>query len=214
VPFAEGFETTRRAILFVAVLIVLVIGINAAYLQSLPATRRITVQAFDFFFTVPGFQGNNPTITVRTGDTIVLTLQNMGSKNDHEFFVLTKEDFNKYINSLNVGENASEPEPAFVDGSVEDVPAGQSKTGTFVVGQPGTYVYACLDKMGTDPVTHANKGMYGTLQVESGGLFSVMKSITSTSGDMFGDTIKSIPSIVIWQAAILLALAALAKHND
>lgn len=205
---------SRKTIAAVAVFVVVVIGLNAAYLQSLPTTRYITVQGFDFFFTVPGIQGNNPTITVRTGDTIVLTLHNMGSKNDHEFFVVTNEDFSKYMNSLNVGENASEPEPAFVNGSVEDVPAGQSKTGTFVVGQPGTYLYACLDKMGTDPVTHANKGMYGTFQVESGGLFSAMKSISSTSSDMFGNIIRSIPSIVIWQAAILLAIAALAKHKE
>jgi len=205
---------TRRGIVVVVLFILIVISFNVVYLQSLPTTRHITIQAFDFFFTVPGMQGNNPTLTVRTGDTIVLTLQNMGSKNDHEFFVLTKQDFDKYINSLNVGENASEPEPAFINGSVEDVPAGQSRTGTFVVGQPGTYVYACLDKMGTDPMTHANKGMYGILQVESGGLFSAVKSMSSTSNDIFGSIINGIPSILIWQIAILLAIAILAKRNE
>lgn len=207
----------RKTLVLVAVFIVLMIGFNAAYLQSLPTTRHITVQAFDFFFVVSGVQGSsptdNPTITVRTGDTIVLTLQNMGGKNDHEFFVLTKENFDKYIPSLNIGENVSEPEPAFTNGSVEDVAAGESKTGTFVVGQPGTYVYACLDKMGTEPLTHANKGMFGTLQVDSGGFFSVMNSLGATFGDT-SSRIMSIPSIIMWQIAILLSLVVLASSKS
>lgn len=203
----------RKTLALVAVFVVLVIGFNAAYLQSLPTTRHITVEGYDFFFTVPGTQENNPTITVRTGDTIVLTLKNMGSKNDHEFFILTKANFDNYTTSLNAGENASEPEPAFPNGSVEDVPADQSKTGTFVVGPPGTYVYACLDKMGTDPLMHANKGMYGTFEVESGGLFGIVQSMRSMLGGTIGSAVTSIPSIVIWQVAILLSLAALIKRN-
>jgi len=203
----------RKTIALIAIFIVLVIGFNAAYLQSLPTTRHITVEGYDFFFTVPGIQGNNPTITVRTGDTVVLTLKNMGTQNDHEFFMLTKDDFNNYTTSLNTGENASEPEPAFPNGSVEDVPAGESKTGTFVVGPPGTYVYACLDKMGTGPLTHANKGMYGTFQVESGGLFSIVQSMKGMLGGSVGSAVTSVPSIVIWQVAILLSLAALIKRE-
>jgi plastocyanin len=158
-------------------------------------------------------QGNNPTITVRTGDTVVLTLENLGAQNDHEFFILTKADFDNYTTSLNTGENASEPEPAFQNGSVEDVVAGDSKTGTFVVGPPGTYVYACLDKMGTGPLTHANKGMYGTFQVESGGLFSIVQSMNGMLGGTLGSAVTSIPSIVIWQVAILLSLAVLIKRE-
>jgi plastocyanin len=203
----------RKTVALVAVFVVLVIGFNAAYLQSLPTTRHITVEGYDFFFTVPGMQGNNPTITVRTGDTVVLTLKNLGTQNDHEFFILTKADFDNYTTALKTGENASEPEPAFQNGSVEDVPAGESKTGTFVVGPPGTYVYACLDKMGTEPLTHANKGMYGTLQVESGGLFSIVQSMNGMLGGTLGSAVTSIPSIVIWQVAILLSLAVLIKRE-
>jgi len=203
----------RITVALAVVFVVLVIGFNAAYLQSLPTIRHITVEGYDFFFTVPGMQGDNPTITVRTGDTIVLTLKNMGSKNDHEFFILTKADFDNYTTSLSAGENASEPRPAFQNGSVEDVAAGESKTGTFVVGLPGAYVYACLDKTGTGPLTHANKGMYGTFQVESGGLFSVVQSIRGILGGAVGSAMTSIPSIVIWQVAILLSLAAFIKRE-
>lgn len=205
---------SRKTLIAITVFVVLVVAMNAAYLQSLPTTRHITVQSFDFFFTVPGIQGNDPTITVRTGDTIVLTLENNVTQNDHEFFVLTKENFDKYTTTLQLGENASEPEPAFMNGSVEDVAAGQSKTGTFVVEQSGTYIYACLDKMGTVPLTHANKGMYGTFQVESGGIFSIMRSLGSLLGDVFSNSITSVPIIIIWQVAILLSLAAVTKRSD
>jgi FtsP/CotA-like multicopper oxidase with cupredoxin domain len=204
----------RRTIIIVAAILIAIAAFNAAYLQSLPTTRRMEVQAYDFFFTATGLSGNNPTITVRTGDTVVLTLENMGTKNNHEFFVLTQSDFKNYTTSLQVGENATEPLPAFTDGSVEDVPPGESKTGTFVVGQPGTYVYACLDTEGTDPLTHANKGMYGTFIVESGGLFSITRSMGDLITNMFGTALVNIPSIVIWQAAIVLALAALLKREQ
>ena len=200
--------------IIVAVVFVLIASLNAAYVQSLPTTRQITVQAYDFFFVVPGVSGNNPTIAVRTGDTIVLTLQNMGSKDDHEFFVLTQSNFNSYMAALKAGQNTSEPDPAFTNGSVEDVSAGQSKTGTFVVGQPGTYIYACLDKMSTDPLTHANDGMYGTLQVESGGLFSITKTLSSMVGNIFSSSLTSIPSIALWQAVIVLLLVALTKRSE
>jgi plastocyanin len=204
----------RRTVIIVAAVLVLIVAFNVAYLQSLPATRRIRVQAFDFFFVVPGLSGDNPTITVRTGDTVVLTLENMGTTNNHEFFVLTQSDFKNYTTSLQVGENATEPAPAFIDGSVEDVPPRMSKTGTFVVGQPGTYVYACLDTEGTEPLTHANKGMYGTLVVQSGGLFGITRSLEDLVINTFSNTPINIPSIVIWQAAIVLALAALLKREQ
>jgi plastocyanin len=204
----------RRSAIIVAAILVLIVAFNLAYLQSLPATRRMRVQAFDFFFVVPGLSGDNPTITVRTGDTVVLTLENMGTTNNHEFFVLTQSDFKNYTTSLQVGENATEPAPAFIDGSVEDVPSGMSKTGTFVVGQPGTYVYACLDTEGTAPLTHANKGMYGTLIVQSGGLFGITRSMEDIVTNTLSNTPINIPSIVIWQAAIVLALAALLKREQ
>lgn len=157
---------THRTIILVALIFVGIAIANAAYIQSLPTTRHIKVEAFDFFFVVPGLSGNNPTITVRTGDTVVLTLENVGSKNNHEFFVLTQSDYKNYTTSLQIGENSTEPEPAFTNGSVEDVTPRQSKTGTFVVGQPGTYVYACLDKEGTEPLTHEQRNVWNLRSAE------------------------------------------------
>lgn len=206
-------EMNRKTVLTIAAVLLVMTAANVAYVQSLPTTREIKVDAFDFYFTVPGLKGNNPTITVRTGDTIVLTLENVGTKDDHEFFILTQSDFSKYTAALENGQNASEPEPAFTNGSVEDVPAGQSKTGTFVVGLAGTYVYACLDKQSTDPLTHADKGMYGTLEVQSAGLFGVTRSLGDTITSLFGTVLVSMPAIVIWQLALVALLVLVTKRQ-
>ena len=207
-----GKDMKRNMVIVIAAVIVVAI-VGGLYAQSMPTTRTIKLQALDFFFLQPGSTTNNPTITVRAGDTIVLTMENQGSKNDHEFFIVTQADYDKYITALQNGQEASEPEPAFPNAAVEDVPAGQSKTGTFVVGQPGTYVYACLDKEGTEPLTHAHKGMYGTFVVQSGGIFSISRSLGNILSGTATTTLTNIPSIALWQAAIVLALAIAIKRQ-
>lgn len=198
----------KSATIIVAVIIVVLAVGAGLYFTTRPTTRQITLQAFDFFFLQPGVQGNNPTITVNSGDTVVLTVQNLAS-HDHEFFILTQSDYNNYINALNSGQSASEPEPAFKEAEVEDVGAGQTRTGTFVAGQSGTYVYACLDKDGTAPLTHANRGMFGTFQVQSGGIFKLTRSF----GNLVSETLGIVPSIAFWQATLVIALAAATKRN-
>jgi plastocyanin len=197
----------KNAVIVVAVLII-VLAAAGFYFATRPTTHQITLQAFEYFFTEPGVSGNNPTITVNSGDTVVLTIQNLGTK-DHEFFVLTQSDYNNYIKAIQNGQSAEEPAPAFKEASVEDVGAGESKTGTFVAGATGTYVYACLDKSGTEPLLHAHKGMFGTFQVQSGGIFSLARTFES----IFSNTFSVVPSIVLWQAAIVLSLAAVIKRQ-
>ncbi len=187
----------KGATIIVAVIIVVLAISGGLYFASRPTTRQITLQFYEFFFTVSGLTGNNPTVTVNSGDTIVLTAQNQGIK-DHEFFVLTQSDYNDYISALRNGQSAHEPLPAFEHASVEDVLPGESKTGTFVVGQPGTYVYACLDKDGTDPLVHANKGMFGTFQVNSGGIIGLTGTLTGW--------LMSIPAIYLFQVYLIAAI--------
>ncbi len=189
----------KSATIVVAVIIVVLAVAGGIYFATRPATRQITVQAYDFFFTESGVTGNNPTVTVNSGDTVVLTLQNQGAK-DHEFFVLTQSDYNNYINALKNAQSVKEPSPAFKEASVEDVSAGQSKTGTFVVGQAGTYVYACLDKDGTDPLVHANRGMFGTFQVNSGGILGLTGAMTGW--------LTGVPAIYIFQVYLIAAISA------
>ena len=198
----------KNSTIIVAVIIVVLAVGAGLYFTTRPTTRQITLQGFEYFFLQPGTTGNNPTITVNSGDTVVLTIQNLGS-HDHEFFVLTQSDYNNYINAIKNGQSAEEPEPAFKEAEVEDVLAGESKTGTFVVGEPGTYVYACLDKDGTAPLLHAHKGMFGTFQVQSGGIFILTRSVS----DMFNNALNTIPGIAFWQVGIVIALAALAKRG-
>jgi len=189
----------KKSLTIVIAVIVIALAVGGGlYFVSRPTTRQITLQAFDYFFLQPGVTGNNPTITVKSGDTIVLTIQNLANK-DHEYFVLTQSDYNNYINALQKGENAEEPKPAFKEAEVEDVEAGQSKTGTFVAGQPGTYVYACLDKDGTKPLTHAHKGMFGTFTVQSGGIFSLANGLA----EWFGN----VPVVYMFQAYLIAAIS-------
>ncbi len=190
----------KSATIIVAVIIIVLAVAGGLYFASRPTTRQITVQNYEFFFTVSGLTGNNPTITVNSGDTIVLTAQNQGIK-DHEFFVLTQSDYNNYISALKSGQSAQEPLPAFQHASVEDVSPGESKTGTFVVGQPGTYVYACLEKDGTDPLVHANKGMFGTFQVNSGGIAGLTGTLTGW--------LMNVPSIYLFQVYLISAITVL-----
>src|SRR3972149_9469294 len=185
----------KKSLTIVIAVIVIALAVGGGlYFVSRPTTRQITLQAFDYFFLQPGVTGNNPTITVKSGDTIVLTIQNLANK-DHEYFVLTQSDYNNYINALQKGENAEEPKPAFKEAEVEDVEAGQSKTGTFVAGQPGTYVYACLDQGGTKPLTHPHKGMFGTFTVQSGGIFSLANGLA----EWFGN----VPVVYMFQAYLI-----------
>ena len=187
----------KKNIVILAVVIVILAVASGLYITTRPTTRQITIQAYDFFFVEPGVTGNNPTITVNSGDTIVLTIQNLGSK-DHELFVLTQSDYNSYVKAKEMGQAAEEPEPAFDEAEVEDVSPGQSKTGTFIVGQPGTYVYACLDDDGTEPLIHANKGMFGTFQVQQGGMFGLSTNITQG--------LSNLPTIYAFQAYLLVAV--------
>ncbi len=187
----------KNATIAVAVVIIVLAIAGGLYFASRPTTRQITLQFYEFFFTASGLTGNNPTITVNSGDTIVLTVQNQGIL-DHEFFVLTQSDYNNYIDALKNGQSAEEPLPAFEHASVEDVLPGESKTGTFVVGQPGTYVYACLDKDGTDPLVHAHKGMFGTFQVNSGGILGLTGTLTGW--------LMNVPSIYIFQVYLISAI--------
>ncbi len=188
------------------ILLVLAFG-GGLVVAAQPVTVEITLNAYDFFFTQPGVTGNNPTLVVMSGQTVIVTLQNEGAKL-HEFFVLTQVEYDGYVNALRKGQKAEEPLPAFKNASVEDVAPQESKTGTFVVGEPGTYVYACLSKDGPAPLLHAHQGMFGTFQVNQGGIAGLATRLTAWLTNM--------PGIYLFQAYILISiiiLAARARHS-
>lgn len=177
-----------------ALVLVVLLACSLVWYVTRPIARTLKVIAYDFFFAVDGLQGDNPTITVNQGDTVSVTLTNAGNKS-HEFFLLSTDNFTKYTTALELNEENPEPLPIFAHGSVEDVDPNSTKSSSFVVGQSGTFMYACLDKDGTAPLVHANKGMFGT--------FVVLNPFEILVGGVSG---LKVPLFVFFQIYLIAAL--------
>jgi nitrite reductase (NO-forming) len=110
------------------------------------------VESSDFrtlaFNALPGEDGHNPEIRVKSGDEVTITTVNAG-KSFHAFGVVTNpDDFNSVVfdSAIAAATNPLKPDES---GSV-----------TFLAGAPGTYYYIC-----TVP-GHALQGMKGSFIVE------------------------------------------------
>ncbi|MGQ0376819.1 MAG: plastocyanin/azurin family copper-binding protein [Nitrososphaerota archaeon] len=110
------------------------------------------VESSDFktlaFNALPGEEGNNPEIIVKSGDSVTIKATNNG-KSFHAFGVVTNpEDFNSVVwnSAIHSASNPLKPE--------------QSGEVTFTAGAPGTYYYIC-----TVP-GHSIQGMQGKFIVE------------------------------------------------
>ena len=110
------------------------------------------IESADFkhyaFNALPGEEGNNPTLTVKSGDSVTIKSANNG-KSFHSFGIVSDVDdpnsvvFNSAIKSAN---NPMKP--------------GETGEVTFTAGAPGMYHYIC-----TVP-GHAALGMQGEFKVE------------------------------------------------
>ena len=110
------------------------------------------VESSDFrtlaFNALPGEEGSNPEIRVKSGDEVTVTTTNAGVS-FHAFGVVTDpDDFNSIVFDSAIN-SASNP-----------LKAGESGEVTFLAGAPGTYYYIC-----TVP-GHALQGMKGSFIVE------------------------------------------------
>ncbi|MCA9826921.1 MAG: multicopper oxidase domain-containing protein [Nitrosopumilus sp.] len=110
------------------------------------------VESSDFrtlaFNALPGEEGHNPELKVKSGDTVNITATNTG-KSFHAFGVVANpEDFNKVIMDSAIAAASNPLKP------------GESGSVTFIAGAPGTYYYIC-----TVP-GHALQGMQGSFIVE------------------------------------------------
>jgi len=110
------------------------------------------VESSDFrtlaFNALPGEDGHNPEIKVKSGDTVNITANNKG-KSFHAFGVVANpEDFNKIIMDSAIAAATNPLKP------------GEGGSVTFTAGAPGTYYYIC-----TVP-GHALQGMQGNFIVE------------------------------------------------
>ncbi|WP_067960896.1 plastocyanin/azurin family copper-binding protein [Nitrosopumilus sp. Nsub] len=110
------------------------------------------VESDDFrtlaFNALPGEEGNNPSITVSSGDEVTITSLNAGMS-FHAFGVVSNpDDFNSVVFDSEIAAATNPLKP------------GESGSTTFIAGAPGTYYYIC-----TVP-GHALQGMIGEFIVE------------------------------------------------
>lgn len=110
------------------------------------------VESSDFrtlaFNALPGEEGHNPDITVKSGDEVTITSNNLG-KSFHAFGVVTNpEDFNSIVMNSAIAAATNPLKP------------GEGGSVTFTAGAPGTYYYIC-----TVP-GHALQGMQGSFIIE------------------------------------------------
>ena len=100
------------------------------------------------FNALPGEEGNNPELTVKSGDEVTVKVTNAG-KSFHSFGVVT----NPEVPTSVVFDSA-------IAAATNPLKPGESGEVTFIAGTPGVYSYIC-----TVP-GHAIQGMQGTFIVE------------------------------------------------
>jgi len=110
------------------------------------------IESSDFrtlaFNALPGEEGHNPEIRVKSGDEVTITAKNTG-KSFHAFgIVADPEDFNNVVPGTAIAAASNPLKP------------GESGSVTFTAGAPGTYYYIC-----TVP-GHALQGMQGSFIIE------------------------------------------------
>ncbi|MCS7095023.1 MAG: hypothetical protein NZ988_04360 [Thaumarchaeota archaeon] len=169
----------------VVVAIVAVSGLSVFILA--PGARTLRLEAFEF-----GFDGHfgGPTLRVKVGETLRITLVNRGGI-EHEFMVV--RDVNEFLEQIQLkvrelqakglkeeqiktSEEIEEIHENFVAvklmvGGKEsmEVEVDRGETAQFEVTfrAPGTFYYVCAEFEATFPSTHADRGMYGTIIVEA-----------------------------------------------
>ncbi|HSB57745.1 MAG TPA: plastocyanin/azurin family copper-binding protein [Nitrosopumilaceae archaeon] len=100
------------------------------------------------FNALPGEEGHNPDIKVKSGDSVTIHVKNIG-KSFHAFGVVTNPDDPTTVVSGTTIKDPNNPIKPKEEGEV-----------TFLAGAPGTYYYIC-----TVP-GHAQQGMKGSFIVE------------------------------------------------
>jgi len=149
----------KRPWLIVMALVVVAVG-AVAYTQLVPPSRTVSFKLLAAEYAFSDGKDTNPTLTVRVGDTVQITVRNVGGI-DHEFMVV--KDLNASIAQVEQGK--SHPMPAFgtmMTGMVNLHPR-EEKTVTFTADKPGTFYYVCLEEK---PDVHAKLGMWGKFIVE------------------------------------------------
>ena len=152
-----------------AIVVVVVIVVAAGALLALPRgppsppVRTFQLEAKEFAFNGLGYTEFpcskapsgpcGPSIQVKAGETVKITLKNAGGA-DHEFMVVSDK------------KAPGHPDPDVMGAMTDVVKLGETKTITFVADKPGKYFYACFQDAGTKPERHVDRGMYGEFTVQ------------------------------------------------
>jgi nitrite reductase (NO-forming) len=130
---------------------------NAPAQAAAPTGNKVSfnlnfLESSDFrtlaFNSLPGEDGHNPDITVKSGDSVTIHVKNIG-KSFHAFGVVTNPEDPTTIISGSAIKDPNNP-----------LKPGEEGEATFTAGAPGTYYYIC-----TVP-GHAQLGMKGSFIVE------------------------------------------------
>lgn len=166
--------------------VIVAVGVGAYGLVALqPQIQEFTVETREF-----GFDGaSGGTMRMKAGETVRITLINVGGA-EHEFMVVRDKDqflsdLDKAIKDLIAkGLDKEEIEEAEEIETIHMMAVGQIMTGqdeehdvdvepretrtfTLKIDEPGTYWYLCAELDATFPQTHAHRGMFAQLIVES-----------------------------------------------
>ena len=177
----------KRGVIVGVVAVVVVVAALYVFLLVLrgPPVRELTMDMVEYTF----IQGGdiNPTLRVKVGDTVVIKLTNKGVV-AHHFMII--EDVETVIAMLRGVLRELHASGAPVEVIVEhykhklheleasdsirvafgvhvDLEPGAGDSVSFTATRPGVFTYVCLIADGTYPDTHYDKGMHGTIIVET-----------------------------------------------
>ena len=169
------------------VVVVAIVAVLASFYLVQPQIREIKLETWEFGYNGPR---GGPTIKMKVGETVKITLVNRGGV-EHEFMIvknaeemlnemkqvieelkaegLDKEEIEKNPELMEIHEKYIVEGVIIVDNkAVKDVKVERGETKEFLLrfNEPGTYTYICAELAATFPQTHADLGMYGTIIVE------------------------------------------------
>lgn len=165
----------------VAVVAVVAVAIVLLVLPGMQTSvREIELDMVDYGYDRAGFA---PTLTIKAGELVRITLINVGSQ-DHEFMVIRDNEMSlmnmKSIISEIDDMDISEEEKLDLYETRHNMMIGQmaafginihvhedeTEVSEFTINEAGQYWYVCHEAGGTWPEIHQEKGMIGTLIVE------------------------------------------------
>ena len=165
--------------IIVAAVVLTIIG-GAILLQ--PKGPEFTLEMQEFGY--DGYSGG-PTLKAKVGETIKLTLKNVGGA-PHEFMIVENKDMalammkktvsnlhdmglekGELIEKYNEMHHGMMMDMMAFQGSQVDLQPGETVTIYVEVDRPGTFWYICHHLEGTYPELHQERGMFGQLIVET-----------------------------------------------